>query len=293
MDLHGADGASGIRLVARQDADYPAWLGRIYDPPPVLWARGRLVAGEGERAVAIVGARAATRVGLAFARLLAADLATAGLTIVSGLARGIDTAAHQGALEAGGRTVAVLGSGLDRVYPAENAGLARAIARDGAVVSEFPPGTEPWKGNFPRRNRTIAGWARAVVVVEAGEKSGALLTARAALDEGRDVMAVPAHPTLPSAAGTNALLRDGAALVRDAGDVLSELGLARPASRAPACERERDDPLLAALRRGVPTSVEEIAARYARPVPELLARLSELELSGRLRRLPGALFVRS
>jgi DNA processing protein len=293
MEFHGADGVSGIRLVARQDADYPAWLGRIYDPPPVLWARGRLVAGEGERAVAIVGARAATRVGLAFARLLAADLAAAGLTIVSGLARGIDTAAHQGALEAGGRTVAVLGSGLDRVYPAENAGLARAIARDGAVVSEFPPGTEPWKGNFPRRNRTIAGWARAVVVVEAGEKSGALLTARAALDEGRDVMAVPAHPTLLSAAGTNALLRDGAALVRDAGDVLSELGLAKAAARAPACARERDDPLLAALRRGVPTSVEEIAARCARPLPELLAQLSELELSGRLRRLPGALFVRS
>ncbi len=291
MALHGAHGGSGIRLVARKDEDYPAWLGRIYSPPPMLWARGRLVPDEGERAVAIVGARAATRVGLAFARLLAADLAAAGLTIVSGLARGIDTAAHQGALDTGGRTVAVLGCGLDRVYPSENAGLAHAIAREGAVVSEFPPGTEPWKGNFPRRNRTIAGWARAVIVVEAGEKSGALLTARAALDEGRDVMAVPAHPTLPSAAGTNALLRDGAALVRDAGDVLSELGLARLPDVAPA--GEGDDPLLAVLRRGVPASVEEIAGRSALPVPELLARLSVLELSGRLRRLPGAFFVRS
>jgi DNA processing protein len=291
MDLHGNDDASGIRQVARQDGDYPVWLSRIYAPPPVLWVRGRLAAREGEHAVAIVGARAATRAGLAFARLLAADLAAAGLTIVSGLARGIDTAAHQGALDAAGRTVAVLGSGLDRVYPSENAGLARAITRDGAVVSEFPPGTEPWKGNFPRRNRTIAGWARAVIVVEAGEKSGALLTARAALEEGRDVMAVPAHPTLPSAAGTNALLRDGAALVRDAGDVLSELGLARSPAGAPVCEQH--SPLLAAFVRGAPTSLEEIAARIALPVPELLARLSELELAGRLRRLPGGCFVRS
>ncbi len=289
MDSHGLEHASGIRAVDRSEADYPEWLGRIHDPPPVLWTLGRLLPEEGERSVAIVGARAATRLGLAFARMLAADLAAAGLTVVSGLARGIDTAAHQGALDARGRTVAVLGSGLDRIYPAENAGLARAIANRGAVVSEFPPGTEPWKGNFPRRNRTIAGWGRAVVVVEAGERSGALITARSALDEGRDVMAVPAHPTFPSAAGTNGLLRDGAALVRDAGDVLSELGLegrARPGSAS-------DDPLLAALRRGVPTSVDELAASWRGPLPELLARLSELELAGRLRRLPGALFVRS
>ena len=290
MDLDGVHGAAGIRLVGRRDADYPAWLGRIHDPPSQLWVRGRLVAGEGEQAVAVVGSRAATRAGLAFARLLAAELAASGLTIVSGLARGIDTAAHQGALDAGGRTVAVLGSGLDRIYPSENAALARAITGQGAVVSEFPPGTVPWKGNFPRRNRTIAGWARAVIVVEAGERSGALSTARAALDEGRDVMAVPAHPTLPSAAGTNALLRDGAALVRDASDVLSELGLTRAPLDPPVPE---NSPLLGALRRGVPTSVEEIAIRCALPVPELLARLTELELSGLLRRLPGAFFVRS
>ncbi len=289
MDMIGARGASEIRLVGRRDPDYPAWLSRIYDPPALLWVRGRLLAGEGERAVAVVGSRAATPIGLAFGRMLAADLATAGLTVVSGLARGIDTAAHQGALEAGGRTVAVLGSGLDVLYPEENAALARAIARDGAVVSEFPPGTRPWKGNFPRRNRTIAGWARAVIVVEAGERSGALLTARAALDEGRDVMAVPGHPTSPSAAGTNGLLRDGAALVRDAGDVLSELGLARPEPS----RQQSEDELLASLRRGVPTSLEEIEARCPRPLPELLARLSELELSGRVRRLAGALFVRS
>lgn len=289
MPLEGARGAIEAEVVDRRAPDYPCWLARIYDPPARLWVRGRLVCDEGDRSVAIVGARAATPRGLAFARALAADLATAGLTIVSGLARGIDTAAHAGALDADGRTVAVLGSAVDRIYPEENAALARAIARKGAVVSEFPPGTRPWKGNFPRRNRTIAGWARAVVVVEAGERSGALITARAALEEGRDVMAVPGHPTVASAAGTNALLRDGAALVRGAEDVLSELGLAPPA--APPAEPE--DALVACLRKGVPTSLDEIASLCPRPLPELLARISELELAGRLRRLAGALFVRS
>lgn len=292
MDSHGLRDPSRIRVVRRDEADYPEWLRRIYDPPALLWTRGRLVAGEGERAVAVVGSRSATPLGLAFARTLAADLAAAGLTVVSGLARGIDTAAHQGALEAGGRTVAVLGSGLDALYPRENAALARAIARDGAVVSEFPPGTGPWKQNFPRRNRTIAGWARATVVVEAGEKSGALHTARAALEEGRDVLAVPGHPSLPGCAGTNALLRDGAALVRDAGDVLAELGLA-PAGPAARATPAANDPVLDAMQRAAPASIDELATRTALPMPELLVRLSVLELAGRVRRLPGALFVRS
>jgi DNA processing protein len=289
MDSNGSRGPSGIRVVRRDDADYPDWLRRIHDAPRLLWTLGRLAADEGVRAVAIVGSRAATPLGLAFTRALAADLASAGLTVVSGLARGIDTAAHHGALEAGGRTVAVLGSGIDAVYPRENAALTRVIARAGAVVSEFPPGTGPWKQNFPRRNRTIAGWARATIVVEAAEKSGALHTARAALDEGREVMAVPGHPSQPGSAGTNALLRDGAALVRDAADVLAELGLPPLPSRAAA---DADaDPVLAALGR-VPAGIDELAVLCARPVPELLVRLSELELSGAVRRLPGALFVR-
>jgi DNA processing protein len=207
---------------------------------------------------------------------------------VSGLARGIDTAANQGALDGGGRTVAVLGSGLDRLYPPENAPLARALAEVGAVVSEFPLGTSPWKANFPRRNRVIAGWARATVVVEAGARSGALSTARAALDEGREVMAVPGHPSQPGAEGTNALLRDGAALVRGAADVLSELGLANPgdAAEPPA------DGVLAALARGVPRGVDEIQARSGLALPALLARLAELEIGHAVVRLPGALFVR-
>jgi DNA processing protein len=278
----------GIRIVGRDEADYPDWLRRVYAAPPVLWVRGALAPSEGRRAVAVVGSRAATGLGLAFARTLARDLASAGMTVVSGLARGIDTMAHRGALDAHGRTVAVLGSGLDRLYPAENDGLARAIALDGAVVSEFPLGTGPWKGNFPRRNRVIAGWSRATVVVEAGARSGALSTARAALEEGRDVMAVPGHPAQPAAEGTNALLRDGAALVRGAEDVLSELGLAAPAKveAAPA------GGLLGALPRGVPAGVDEIQARSGLALPELLARLAGLELDGAVVRLPGALFLR-
>jgi DNA processing protein len=280
--------ALGLRVVGRDEADFPAWLRRSYAPPPVLWVRGTLAPGEGERAVAVVGSRAATGLGLAFARALARDLAGAGLAVVSGLARGLDTAAHRGALDARGRTVAVLGSGLDRLYPPENAALARAIEAGGAVVSEFPPGTGPWKQNFPRRNRVIAGWARATVVVEAGVRSGALSTARAALDEGREVMAVPGHPSQAGAEGTNGLIRDGAALVRGAGDVLAELGLRRPETEAvPA------DAILASLARGVPSSVDEIHARCGIALPELLARLAELELGEAVVRLPGALFVRA
>jgi DNA processing protein len=284
------DGVADARVVWRGSGEYPVWLGRIHDPPAALWVRGRLLPDEGVRSVAIVGARTATPLGEAFARILARDLASAGVTVVSGLARGIDTAAHVGALEAGGRTVAVLGSGIDRPYPRQNAELAEAVARTGALVSEFPPGSAAFKSNFPRRNRTIAGWSRLVVVVEAGERSGALITARVALEEGRDVMAVPGHPSVPAAAGTNALLRDGAGVARHASDVLDELGLdPRPALPADSS----DDPVLPALPRGVPASLEEIAARVARPVPELLARLTELELAGAVRRIGGALFVRS
>ena len=289
-DEQGRARQHGVRVVGSDEPEYPEWLARIYDPPPVLYVRGALVPGEGERSVAIVGSRAATPQGLAFARALGRDLAQSGVTVVSGLARGIDAAAHRGALEAGGRTVAVLGSGLERVYPAENQSLATAIAaRGGAVVSEFPLDAEPHKGNFPRRNRVIAGWGRGVVVVEAGERSGALITARVALDEGRDVLAVPGHPTWAVSAGTNALLRDGAAMVRHAGDVLEALGL----EGCTTAEPETEDDVLAVMRRDAPSSVEEIASRCGRELPELLARLGELELATRVRRLPGPLFVRS
>jgi DNA processing protein len=280
---------AAVRQVARDDPAYPRWLRQIFDPPLALWLAGTLLPEEGARAIAVVGPRAASPLALAFARALAADLASAGVTIVSGLARGVDTAAHKGALDAGGRTVAVLGSGLDRLYPKENAPLAQAIACEGAVVSEFPPGTEPHKHHFPRRNRTIAGWSRGVVVVEAGERSGALITARCALESGREVMAVPGHPSDPAYAGTNALLRDGAVLVRDASDVLAEIGIERPDT--PPAPTPRDE-VLSALRRGVPASLEELAGRVACPVSQLLARLTELELSGGVRRVSGGLFLK-
>jgi len=285
--------ALGIRIVGRDDGEYPPWLRRVHAPPPVLWVRGSLVDGEGEKAVAVVGARAATGLGLAFARAVSRDLAAAGLTVVSGLARGIDTYAHRGALDAGGRTVAVLGSGLDRLYPEENAAIARQIEKDGAVVSEFPLGTGPWKQNFPRRNRVIAGWGSAVVVVEAGGKSGALSTARAALDEGREVMAVPGHPSQPNAEGTNGLLRDGAALVRGASDVLSELGIpAGPEMPVGVAGGASADAVLSALPPGDAASIDEIQARCGVAVPALVARLAELEVAGEVVRLSGALFVR-
>jgi DNA processing protein len=246
--------------------------------------------GEGDESLALVGARAASPQGRAWAQQLARELAAAGLTIVSGLARGIDTAGHRGALAAEGRTVAVLGSGLDQVYPAENAELAQAIAERGAVVSEFRLGTRPCPGNFPRRNRVIAGWGRGVVVVEAALRSGALVTARCALDEGREVLAVPGHPSHAGAAGTNALIRDGATLVRDARDVAEALGLeAAIAVPTPA----REDALLAALPPGVPASLEDLAQRCGEPAARLLGRLTTLELESKVRRLPGALFLRS
>jgi DNA processing protein len=283
--------ALGARVVGRDEPDYPELLRHVYDPPPVLYIRGSLEAGEGDHSVAIVGSRAASLQGSSLARAMARDLAAAGVTIVSGLARGIDTAAHQGALDGGGRTVAILGSGLDRLYPVDNARLAEAVAGRGAVVSEFPLGTTPQPGYFPRRNRVIAGWGRAVVVVEAAQRSGALVTARCALEEGREVMAVPGHPSSPVSAGTNALIRDGALLVRGADDVAESLGVELRASLAGP--DEASDPVLSALSAESPSSVEELQRRSGRAASEVLGRLTELELANRVRRLPGSLFVRA
>jgi DNA processing protein len=280
----------GIRLVGLDHGDYPAPLREIYDPPLVLYVRGDLAGSAARPAVAVVGARRASARGLELTRALARDLAAAGVVIVSGLARGIDTAAHRGALEGGGRTLAVQGRGLDAVYPPDNTPLARKIEESGALISEFAIGTTPVPENFPKRNRIIAGLSDAVVVVEAEARSGSLITARIALDEGRDVLAVPGHPNDPLAQGTNQLLRDGAALVRDASDVAAEIGVELPELAPEAAEA---DDVLRALPRDVPVSLEELEALCGRALPELLARLTELELSSRIRRLPGPLFVRA
>lgn len=280
--------AASVRIVGRDDAEYPDWLARTGAPPLVIYVRGMMRRDEGPVSLALVGSRRCSPAGLAWARAVAQDLAAAGLTIVSGLARGIDTAAHEGALAAGGRTVAVLGSGLDRVYPAENVRLAAEVAERGALVSELPLGTSPRPEYFPRRNRIIAGWGRAVVVVEAAARSGALVTARLAGEEGRDVMAVPGHPASETSRGTNALIRDGAVLVRDAADVAEEMGLALRAAAPPPA-----DGLLGALTRDTPRGVEEILTRTGQSVQQVLAELMTLEMEDKVRRLPGALYVRN
>jgi DNA processing protein len=219
-----------IEAVAWDHPDYPPALAAIVDPPPVLWVRGNLAALQGP-AVAIVGSRAGSQYALSVAERLAADLAARGVTIVSGLARGVDSAAHRGALSLPGVTIGVLGSGPDVIYPAEHRPLALEITMRGAIVSELVPGTPPKPMFFPRRNRVISGLVRAVVVIEAGEKSGSLITARCALEQGREVLAVPGNVLNGRNRGGHSLLRDGAKIAETADDILEELGLP---SRIPA-----------------------------------------------------------
>jgi DNA processing protein len=312
---HGADGdgvdvpsiaadairrasAGSIAAIPWSAPSYPIALTTIADPPPVLWTRGRLDSLSAP-AVAIVGSRAASPYGLAVAGQLAADLAARGLVIVSGLARGVDSAAHRGALSAGGATVAVLGSGVDVVYPPEHASLAGDIDAAGAVVSELVPGTRPQQWFFPLRNRIISGLSRAVVVIEASEKSGSLITARCALDQGRDVLAVPGNILTGRNRGAHGLLRDGAKIVESADDILEELGLATPPGVAGgedgaglATPGAPVDPILGSLVPGEPSDLDEIAERSGLETPRLLPRLFELELQGLVRRVGGGRFVR-
>ena len=285
---------SGLTAVPWGDTRYPALLAAIPDPPPVLWAAGD-VASLSRAAVAIVGSRAASPYGLEVARQLAADLASARVVVVSGLARGTDAAAHRGAVEAGGTSVAVLGSGADVIYPPEHAPLASGIASGGgAVVSELPPGTPPRPFHFPARNRIISGLSLAVVVVEAAARSGSLITARFALDQGRDVLAVPGEALSGRFRGCHALIRDGAALVESAEDVLAEIAAGSLMQFvAPRPRPETDtDPLLAALAGSPGCTLDELADRTGWPPQRLLPRLLALELQGTLARAPGGRFVR-
>jgi len=281
--------AGGITAVAWSDPAYPVALTTIADPPPMLWVRGR-AASLAEPAVAIVGSRAGSAYALAVAERLAGDLAGAGLVVVSGLARGVDSAAHRGALAGGGATVGVLGSGVDVLYPREHTALARQMETDGAVVSELVPGTPPQAQFFPRRNRIISGLARAVVVIEAGEKSGSLITARCALEQGRDVLAVPGNVLSGRNRGAHALLRDGARIVESAADILEELGMTM--SRGSPRPGGAVDPILACLTPGEATDLDEIAERSGLSSTRLLPRLFELELQGAVVRVGGGRFVR-
>ena len=284
----------GIGAVTWGDAQYPPALAAIVDPPPILWLRGDLSSLAARPAVAIVGSRAATPYALEVAGQLAADLASRGLTIVSGLARGVDSAAHRGALAGGGETIAVLGSGVDVMYPPEHASLARDIAHRGAVVSELAPGTLPHPMFFPQRNRIISGLSRAIVVIEAGEKSGSLITARCALDQGRDVLAVPGNVLSGRNRGAHALLRDGAKIVESADDIVEELGLGLAAAPAVlgSLAAPKNDPILASLTPGEPCDLDTLAERTGLHSSRLLPRLFDLELHGSVKRAGGGRFVR-
>jgi DNA processing protein len=272
----------GVAALAWFDERYPPLLSCTTDPPPVLWVRGDPQAFD-RPAVAIVGSRAATPYALDVATRLAAELAARGVVVVSGLARGVDSAAHRGCLEGGGRTVAVLGSGVDRVYPAEHKGLAAEIVRSGCVISELGPGAPPLPGHFPLRNRIISGISLAVVVVEASEHSGSLITARCALDQGRDVMAVPGNILTGRSRGSHSLLKDGAKVVESADDILEELGWPVAADGPKRNIKSlKTDPLLAQMEPGESYRLDELARTTGQAAPQLLARLTELELLGQV-----------
>jgi len=264
--------ARGLRFLARSDPSFPPLLRSIHDPPPGLFLRGTAEAEVLARpAVAVVGARACSGYGMSVARMLGRDLGAAGLVVVSGLARGVDAEAHRGALDGGGITVAVLGCGVDRDYPAANAPLAAKIGATGLVVSEYAPGVEPAPWRFPARNRVVAGLCAAAVVVEAREKSGALITADFALEEGREVFAVPGEIRSALSAGSNALLKLGAAPLTGSEDVLASFGLAA-ADVAPAA----DGALLDLL----PATPDELVRRTGLSAAEVARALVELELVG-------------
>jgi len=266
---------------------YPELLGQIKDPPTSLNTRGEIIRKD-LLSVAVVGSRNATPYGRHMARIISGGLAACGVTVVSGLARGIDTEAHTAALDKGGRTLAILGCGLDMDYPRGSAELRRRIITSGALLSEFDPGTPPLPRNFPSRNRIISGLSLAVVVVQAKERSGSLITARWALDQGREVMAVPGRADDPLSAGPVALLRDGAAPVCHSDDILRILQLDSMigTTPGPGCHRQEADPVLRALKPG-PRLPEELVNVTGMELPRVLSELSKLELEGAIIRDPG------
>jgi DNA processing protein len=294
--------AAGARILTLDDPAFPPALKNIPYPPAFLYVRGELQPAD-TRAVALVGTRKASYYGLKACRRLARDLAAQGVTIVSGLARGIDTAAHQGALEVGGRTLAVLGCGVDVVYPPENRELARQIPEHGALISEFPLAAPPEARNFPIRNRIISGLSLAVVVVEAGDRSGAGITAELAMEQGRDVMAVPGPVDSPVSLGPHRLIQQGAKLVSRVEDILEELPRSLAPAATPPSKLAKEetpalfpgrlppaDPLLPFLD-SQPLQLDELVQLCGLPAAEVLSRLTMLELQGLVRELPGKCYV--
>ncbi|MGA9478366.1 MAG: DNA-processing protein DprA [Desulfobacterales bacterium] len=290
----------GVRIVTMTDPDYPALLLQIPDPPPFLYVRGTL---ESQcKTVAVVGSRIATRYGLSMATRLSAELAACGVTVVSGMARGIDTAAHEGALQSGGRTVAVLGSGLEKVYPAENRKLFQSIIRNGAVVSEFPMLTKPEPHNFPIRNRIISGMSYGTVIVEASKNSGSLITARLAAEQNREVFAVPGSVQSFKSIGTHTLIKQGAKLVENAQDVLEEIAGplfegARPTDRHPFTKKEppalsTEEAIVCGALEPYPVHIDDLGRKLSMAPGKLASILLQLELNGIVEQSPGNFFAR-
>lgn len=289
----------GATVITQESPSYPKSLREIHAPPIVLYVWGTIEERD-QHAIGIIGARRTTHYGTESAKKMAYQLAYAGLTVVSGLARGIDTAAHQGALAAKGRTIAVIGSGLSRLYPPENRALAEKI-RDGngAVVSEFSMEIEPDRQTFPMRNRIISGWSHGILVVEAGLNSGALITAAQALEQGRSVYAVPGHINAPSAMGSNRLIQQGAKLVMDASDILDDLQILLPETKPSPEAAVRPLPPLSEEERRVydaieasETPIDQIAMKCDLPSSTVSSTLLRLELKRLVKQLPGKYFVK-
>lgn len=279
----------GAAIVAMKDERYPKSLLNIYDPPSYLYVRGELK--EYEKGIAVVGSRFASPYGNMVTEGLSRDLVRNGYAVISGMARGIDTAAHKGALSAGGRTVAVLGSGIDVTYPPESKGLYEKICQSGAVISELPMGTRPLSENFPARNRIISGMSLGVVIVEASLKSGSLITAACAAEQGREVFAVPGNINSKGSKGTNRLIKDGAKLVEDVGDIMEELAPAGKVSKISMNITKEESLIIEAITD--PKQIDEIAGISGMDIRSVSAMLLNMELNGMVRQLPGMVFVRN
>jgi DNA processing protein len=286
-------------IITFQDENYPEMLKSIYDPPPFLFIRGE-IRPDDRNAVAIVGSRLASVYGKRITERIGRELVKNGITVVSGLARGIDSIAHLSALKEGGRTLAVFGSGLDVIYPPENAKLAEKITGSGAIISEFLLGTKPEAPNFPRRNRLISGLSLGVVIVEAGEKSGALLTAACALEQNREVFAIPGNLGAKNSEGTNALIKQGAKLVTRVEDILEELKITGHGDKSAAVQIEPDLSRLSETEKDIfklisdePNHIDKIAGLASLGLPQVLSTLLSLELKGLVKQLSGKMFVRT
>ncbi|MCB0046141.1 MAG: DNA-processing protein DprA [Caldilineaceae bacterium] len=287
--------ASRATLLTWLDDEYPARLRAIDSPPPVLYLDGALMP-QDDWAVGIVGTRRASVYGREVARRLAGELARQGVTVASGLALGVDTVAHQAALEAGGRTIAVLGSGVDYIYPAQNKRLAQQIQEQGCIMSEYALGVRPEANNFPPRNRIISGLSRAVAVIEAGEQSGALITAKFAAEQGRDVFAVPGNILHPGSAGCNRLIQTGAIPLLSVDDVLEQLDMERMLEQRTVKQYIPDDPLEAALLEqisGQPQHIDELVRQLTLPAAQISSLLAIMELKGLIRQVSAMHYVRA